>query len=545
MLRAAIYARFSTDLQNERSTEDQIDLCRTYAQREGLQVVKAYQDKARSGASMIGRDGLMSMLQDAQAKRFDVILVEALDRLSRDMEDLAGIHKRMQFLGIQLRAVHEGTANTLMVGLRGLIGQLYREDNVHKIRRGMTGLVKQGLSAGGRAYGYRPDPANKGRLLIVEDEAAVVRRIFQEFAEGRSPRAIAHDLNRQGIRPPRGTKWNASTINGSATRENGILRNSIYAGRLVWNRVQMVKDPDTGKRVSRPNPPSDWQYQDVPDLQLVPSELWDRVQSLKRDKTQVRAEYQRRPKRMLSGLLRCGVCGAGMSTFGHDRTGRVRVRCSAAAESGSCPEPKTFYLEPIERAVLDTLARHLRDPRILTEYVEAYLAERKRLAHEKIMARSSVERKLAVAQRELDRLIDGYAKGFVSDEEMGSKVHGVRAERDRLREELAAQPEVLDPVTLHPAALKHFEAQLADLHKAVNRGIEDGEGKSASALRALVSTVTVHKDAKGQVSVDIRGELNALVGWEISDGCVRSGGSGGPLQSIRTRTIPFALRAAA
>lgn len=157
-MRAAIYARFSTDLQNERSTEDQIDLCRAYAEREGFEVVATYADKARSGASLIGRDQIMQMLADAQAGKFDAIIVEALDRLSRDMEDLAGIHKRMSFLGIQLLAVHEGAANTLMVGLRGLVGQLMREDNVHKIRRGMTGLVKQGLSAGGRAYGYRPDP---------------------------------------------------------------------------------------------------------------------------------------------------------------------------------------------------------------------------------------------------------------------------------------------------------------------------------------------------------------------------------------------------
>lgn len=213
--RAVAYARFSTDLQNERSTEDQLDLCRSYAEREGFLVVGTYQDKARSGASMLGRDGLYNLLQDAQAKKFDVIIVEALDRLSRDMEDLAGIHKRLQYLGIELRAVHEGIANTLMVGLRGLVGQLMREDNVHKIRRGMTGLVKQGLSAGGKAYGYKPDPENKGKRVIVPEEADVIRRIYSEFAAGKSPRHIAHGLNRDGIRPPRGAKWNASTINGN------------------------------------------------------------------------------------------------------------------------------------------------------------------------------------------------------------------------------------------------------------------------------------------------------------------------------------------
>src|SRR5690606_4142407 len=103
-----------------------------------------------------GREALYNMLQDAHAGKFDVIVVEALDRLSRDMEDLAGMYKRLTFHGIEIRAVHEGTVNTILVGLRGIIGQLYREDNVHKVRRGMSGLIRQGLYAGGRAYGYRP-----------------------------------------------------------------------------------------------------------------------------------------------------------------------------------------------------------------------------------------------------------------------------------------------------------------------------------------------------------------------------------------------------
>jgi site-specific DNA recombinase len=117
--RATIYARFSTDLQNERSIEDQLSLCQSYAEREGLNVVSTYEDRARSGGSVMGREGLLRMLDQARERSFDVVIVEALDRLSRDMEDLAGIHKRLSFLGIEIRAVHEGVANTVLVGLRG------------------------------------------------------------------------------------------------------------------------------------------------------------------------------------------------------------------------------------------------------------------------------------------------------------------------------------------------------------------------------------------------------------------------------------------
>lgn len=244
------------------------------------------------------------MLDQAREKSFDVVIVEALDRLSRDMEDLAGIHKRLSFLGIEIRAVHEGVVNTVLVGLRGLVGQLYREDNAHKVRRGLAGRVKQGLAGGGLTYGYAAVPGKRGERVVVDAEAQVVRRIFQQYVDGRTPREIAHDLNKERVKPPRGRVWNASTINGNRERCAGILQNELYIGRLVWNKVRMVKDPDSGKRLSRPNPKSDWQIAEVPHLSIVSSDLFTAAQNRKQERNRVHPSHQRRPRRMLSGLLR-------------------------------------------------------------------------------------------------------------------------------------------------------------------------------------------------------------------------------------------------
>jgi site-specific DNA recombinase len=168
--RAVIYARFSTDLQDERSIEDQVALCRDYARRESLHVIEVFEDRARSGASILNRDGLLTLMERAKSNGFDVVIVEALDRLSRDMEDLAGIHKRLTYRGIQIRAVHEGVVNTVLVGLRGLVGQLYREDGAAKIRRGMSGRVRDGLAGGGIQYGYAPVAGERGKRTIVESK---------------------------------------------------------------------------------------------------------------------------------------------------------------------------------------------------------------------------------------------------------------------------------------------------------------------------------------------------------------------------------------
>ncbi|GGC91362.1 recombinase family protein [Chelatococcus reniformis] len=516
-MRSAIYTRYSTDLQNEKSIEDQVALCRAYAAREGLSVAAVYEDRARSGGSILGRDGLMQLMERARAGDFDVVIVEALDRMSRDMEDLAGIHKRLTFMGVEIRAVHEGAVNTVLVGLRGLVGQLYREDGALKVRRGMSGVVRDGRHAGGRAYGYRADPRSKGELVVDEAEAAVVLRIFTEYAAGATPRDIAHGLNRARILPPRGRSWNASTINGNTQRGNGILRNRLYVGEIVWNKVRMVKDPDTGRRVSRPNPESAWQTAKADDLAIVPLDLFAAAQERKAINAPVKAEHQRRPRHMLSGLLRCGCCGAGMSTNGKDKSGRIRIRCSAAAENGTCPDPKTFYLIAVENAVLEGLRAELSHPKVLAEYVREFHAEMRRLHAKAGAQRSRIERRLSEIDRDQNANTDHLLKqvpGSAPAARIAARMDELQTEENRLRIELGAAPELPPLIALHPTALVQYERQLERLQEAVTAGIAAGDGEAAAALRDLVERVTVHRnpDIAGGVKIEIKGRLNALLG---------------------------------
>jgi site-specific DNA recombinase len=510
---AVIYARFSTDLQNERSIEDQVTLCREYASRQGINITGVYEDKARSGGSIMGRDGLLRLLDQAKDRSFDVVVVEALDRLSRDMEDLAGIHKRLSFLGIEIRAVHEGVVNTVLVGLRGLVGQLFREDNAHKVRRGLAGRVGQGLNAGGKAYGYTPAAGEKGKRLIVEAEARIVRRIFEEYVEGRTPREIAYNLNNERVSPPRGRSWNASTINGNLQRGTGIIQNELYAGRLVWNKVRMIKDPDTGKRLSRPNAKSEWQITDVPDLRIIPQTLFDAAQNRKKARGQTLPNRQRRPRHMLSGLLRCGSCGAGMSTSGKDKSLRTRIRCSAATESGTCRDGKTFYLATVESAVLSGLESEMRHPSVIAEYVRTYHEERKRLAAQSNAKRVHLELRLGEINREIDRLVDAIAKGHGDPAILGPRSSLLDEERRKITGDLSVEPTASDVISLHPAVLARYEQQLVQLQDALSKGINAGDSEATEAIRDLVETVTVFRDPSrpGGVTVEIAGRLTALL----------------------------------
>lgn len=355
---AAIYARYSSDRQSEASIEDQARLCDERAAREGFQVVETYADRAISGASML-RPALQSLMADALAGRFTVLIAEALDRLSRDQADVAAIYKRLSFAGVRILTLSEGWIEELHVGLKGTMNQLFLKDLAAKTRRGLRGRVEAGFSGGGNAYGYKVVRRieNDGELATGEreihpEEAAIVQRIFRAFAEGQSPKAIARALNAEGIPGPRGMLWRDTAIRGHRTRGTGILNNELYLGRIIWNRLRYVKDPSTGKRVSRPNDPKDWISKDVPALRLINDATWEAV---KRRQSELDATpavqcikasrfwERRRPDHLLTGLVHCDCCGGPFAAVGRDY-----LACSAARKLGTCASRKS-----IRRSVLE------------------------------------------------------------------------------------------------------------------------------------------------------------------------------------------------
>jgi site-specific DNA recombinase len=256
-VRASIYARYSSENQREASIEDQVRLCKARIEAEGWTLAATYTDFAQSGATHL-RPGYQQLLADARAGTFDIVVAEALDRLSRDQEHVAGFYKQLTFSRVKIVTVAEGEINELHVGLKGTMNALFLRDLAQKVRRGLEGRVRAGRSGGGVCYGYDVvrefDPAGNpvyGARKINVTEAAVVRRVFQQFASGASPRIISIQLNKEGLVGPHGRPWSPSTIYGNWRRGTGLLNNELYIGRLVWNCQRFITDPATGKRQAR------------------------------------------------------------------------------------------------------------------------------------------------------------------------------------------------------------------------------------------------------------------------------------------------------
>lgn len=249
--------------------------------REKWKVVGTYHDAAISGASVILRPGIQALLQDAQRGQFEIVLAEALDRVSRDQADVATLFKHLRFAGVQIVTLSEGEITELHVGLKGTMNALFLKDLAAKTHRGIRGRVEKGKSGSGLCYGYdvvkHTDTEGeliRGERTVNEVQAEIARRVFRAFAAGISPRAIARRLNEEGVPGPDGPLWADATLRGHAARGTGLINNELYIGRLVWNRLRYVKDPATGKRVSCLNPRDKWITTEVPELRIVGDELW-------------------------------------------------------------------------------------------------------------------------------------------------------------------------------------------------------------------------------------------------------------------------------
>ena len=515
-MQAVIYARFSSQLQREASIEDQVRLCQERANREGWQVKEVFSDIAISGASM-ARPGLQALLDRAASGMLRIVLTEALDRLSRDQADVATLFKRLTFHGVQIVTLAEGEINELHVGLKGTMNQLFLKDLAAKTRRGLRGRVEAGLSGGGNSYGYEvvrrlgPDglPVT-GERRIIEAEAAIIRRIFRAFADGHSPKAIARSLNAEGIPGPRGAAWRDTAIRGHRQRGTGLLNNELYIGRLIWNRLRYVKDPETGNRVSRLNAPDQWTLTEVPELRIIDDALWSQV---KRRQGEIDAdprvqaikatrfwEHKRSPH-LLTGLLRCGCCGGGFAAVGKDY-----LACSAARKLGSCPQKRSFRRTTLEEFVLSLVREKLMQPDAVAVFVEAYGREMNAGRAEETGRRTRLEAERAQAKRRLDGLYDAIADGLRTPGLKG-KLEELEARIAEIDRALAAAAPTTT-VRLHPnlsAAYRRKVSELSELLRDPETAVP-----ALEAIRSLIERVTVHETAEG-VRIELKGAITALL----------------------------------
>lgn len=509
--RCAIYARYSSERQNERSIEDQVAICRRAAQQRGWAPMAIFSDAAISGAAMANRPGLHAALAAAERGDFDVLLCEDEDRIARNLEHLAHVVNRLEYASACLSTLTTEKVETMHVAMKGFLAQDYLRNLSAKTRRGMMSNAEKGLATGSRIYGYRTQPG--GAQEIMPQEAEVVREIFRRYGAGETGRAICADLNARAVPGPRGGFWNPSTLSGSRTRGNGLLATELYAGVKVWNRIEMRKDPQTGQRVSRARPPSEWKRTEVPTLRIVSDDLWSAVQA-RRDARAVQTPYDRNPSKrgLFSGLIKCAACGSSMTAF----NSRGRLICTARREKGPavCGNDRSVDRGEVERRVLEGLRARLLSPEAVKAYVRLY---HEAWQAEQAAATASIaplRKRIGELSRSIVRLVDKICDGTDTPE---TNRRLVDEEEEKARLELAlaqAEAEAPPPLTLHPKAAEMYADRIAKLQSAIreNSAINSPDWLTViEGVRDLVVRIEVGVDYAGELKVSLSGTLAAFM----------------------------------
>ena len=514
MKRAVIYARYSSDLQSEASIDDQVRLCRERAEREGMSVQQIFADYAISGGSLNNRPEMRSLLDAVQQGGIDVVIAEALDRVSRDQEDIAAIFKRLQHAEVCLLTLAEGEINELHVGLKGTMNALFLKDLAAKTRRGQRGRVEAGKIPGGNSYGYKivrrlleDGSVSTGEREIDGKQAEIVRRIFAEYAAGISPRRIARGLNAEGITAPRGGLWNASTINGSRQRRNGILNNELYRGQITYNRQRFVKDPDTGKRIARPNPEDQWIKTEVAHLRIIDDRLWEAAQILKSRYSSQTGNKRQTRKRLLSGLVKCGACGGSMTIIN-----RERYSCSAKRERGTCDSPAGISAVELEERVLSGLKDLLLGNETLIEaFAEEFKAELERLNRQRGSARRRLQKELNKVNGAINRCVMFIKEGDGSPNIVREELHALEIRREELQWEMAAG-QTNHQVLYHPAMADLYRKKVGELQTLLVS--TETRTQAMESIRSLIERIEVFPGkTRGNPDVIVVGALAQILAF--------------------------------
>jgi len=526
----AVYARVSTVKQAEKdlSIPDQLRQVREWATREGHTVAVEYVEPGAS-ATDDKRPVFQQMIAEAcrTPPPFGAIVVHSQSRFFRDMVEFAVYERRLARAGVKLVSITQPTGEDLSGEMLRRIISLFDEyqskENAKHTLRAMRENARQGYFNGARPpFGYRTEaldlPGRKGqkkRLAVEDGEAAIVRRVFALYLHGDQGRevgllGVARALNRAGI-TYRGTAW-------TKNRVEGILTNRVYLGEGVFNR--------RNRKTGRPNPPAEWVRCTVPPLieEAVFTEARHRREA--RQACHVPARVVSSPT-FLTGLLKCGPCGASM-TSATGKGGRYRYyKCSRRLRTGTGCASRNLPMARLDTAVRQALCERVFTEVRVRQMLHALQGTLRKRQASSAEALGQLRAKLEGNQRASGRLFEAVERGLLPmDGTLAKRAHTLQAERQAILGELAGvkREKQLPAALLSPRHVQVFCRALQAL-------MRDGRSEFGKRyLRLLVEEIRV----EGQ-TVILRGSHAALAQAMATH---EGGGSGEPVPTFVPGWLP-------
>lgn len=482
-MKAAIYARYSSDNQREESIDAQIRAIKEYAEREGMLITKIYTDEARS-ATTDNRPKFLEMIQDSEFGLFDAVIVHKLDRFSRDRYDSAHYKRILKKNGVRLISVLEHLDDSpesiiLESVLQGM-AEYYSKNLAREVMKGMKETALQCKHTGGLPpLGFNVDSSTK-EYVKNEEEAKAVRIIFDMYANGHSYNQIIDKLNSLGYKTKLGRAFGINSL-------SEILRNEKYIGTYVFNKVpKMINGKRNSHRTKKPE-----EIITIPNgiPAIIDNETFAKVkQRMLNNKRN--ASNKAKETYLLSGKIFCGCCGSSMtghtSYAGKNKTKYSTYNCGKRYRTKEC-KMKNISRDFVEDIVLTEIKKRILNPSSIKILTKSLIDHYNRMTSANTEELKALEKRSRALQFEIDNIINAISQGMFHPS-LKEKMDNLEVEKSKISNYIT---EVKTSMTSNEINEKLVEQYLIKDISSIN-------DKSANNFKAIINTyvesVLVHED---------------------------------------------------
>lgn len=455
--RAGIYLRLSNEDLDKNEKEESMSitnqraLLTRYAERNGIRIIDEYVDDGFSGTNF-DRPEFQRMLEDLKRNKIDVIMTKDMSRLGRDyINTCYYIEKFFPENNIRYISILDGLDTAIDDGLnditpfKAVLNDMYSKDISKKIRSIKKTRAEAGLYMGTYApYGYKKDPENKNHLIIDQEVAPIIRKIFAYGAEGIAPMQIAYKLTAENIPTPSSVIGNKHSRKNEFTRKDWnahvirrMLRNELYIGNLVLGRSKKLSYKSKKiVQVEKEN----WIINKNTHEPIVSQEIFDMAQ-LHLDSRQVTRERVHNP--LLKGLVTCKECGKKLSIMASkDRKGNTILyfRCNTYASSplSRYCTPHNNNIDKLTEVVINqikvTCLKYMDEKKLKKVAKEKTISRNKQ--EENKLKRESLVRQIKNLETKIDKIYDDKLNGIIAQNDFKRMYDGYVQQRIKLGEQL-------------------------------------------------------------------------------------------------------------
>lgn len=503
---AFINARYSTDNQNPDSIEVQVEKCTAWCNQNGIPILGVFADEAVSGMKDT-RPRYAAMMEQLRMGLADTVVIYDQSRMFRKMTAWFAFRDELALLDVRVVSVTQPTigkdlrdpTNFVTEGTMALFNQMHALITRQKVMEKMRFMAKNGQYTGGKpALGYQVED---GRLVICEAEAAIVRRIFSEYAGGMSYREILAGLNRDGLKTKRGNAFGNNSL-------HDLLKNEKYIGVLVYGASPYRED---GTRNTHAKDGADVIRLEDAVPKIIDKELFDIVQ--KRMALNKRQQGGRPPVKRdypLKGKVFCAACKSAMN-ISISRGDYFYYKCSGKKRTHQC-ESRPISAEVLEKAVADAVRQILGNPQNVNHLISILRDQAEKIQASALTTLSSLIAERSNIQKQLDNAANAILQGLTSRTIL-EKVADLERQRDLIDSQVRSLKASVDASTIPETILRENLAHIL--------------GAKSSDVNALLSIV--YRVEVSEESIDVWTILDADPNGEFDftqDGVLITPGTG-------------------